>query len=505
MNRERMHFQKRAGKAWVVVALGLSLGILNGCDSLLEVDLPASLTDQALNDPAGATTLVNSIIGQFETGWNRGVWDIHGRSAACEVILQSPGVEDPCEYVPTIDTDFYNPISISRSFAYQLHAKLTDEWGVIDVPLRSQYLAISSIYAGATVAVMAEFLCEVAIDGGTLMTPDAANEIAETWLTTAIAEVGTAGDFALPHGIATSAEELAYGLRARVRWARGNTTGALADAKQVSDGFVGWVTREPGLARRNLSAHHSYIIGYEKLFGIIDWWVGGNNPVTGQAWPNPLPFTGYIALGILPDGRAIRDDGLTIRMADAPDTQPGREATAVADTRVPFIEGITQGSSEPSHQSAKWTAEDDDLPWVNWKEMQLIAAEIEGGQGAIDRVNVLRAADGLPLVTYADAGNATQIKYMIIEERRRELFMEGRYYATEIKNPGLLWFPRATGNDLETAEGYGGGVKHLMPQDEYLLNPNLGLGDRATGCDANLRPSNIDARSLFFFVRLRRT
>ena len=493
MIRERMHLKKRTGKTWVAVALGLSLGALGGCDSLLEVDLPASLTDEALNDPQGATTLVNSIIGQFETAWNRQVWDGHGRSAACEVILQSPGVEDPCEYVPEIDADLYDPLSISRSFAYTLHEKLVDDWDATDVPLRSQYLAISSIYAGASVAVMAEWLCEVTIDGGSLMTPDAAYGVAEGWLTTAISEVGSAGgDFALPHGIASSALELAYGLRSRVRWARGDNTGALADANQVTQGFTGWVTREAGLARRNLAAHHSYIIGYEKLFGIIDWWVGGNNPVTGQAWPNPLPFTGYLHLGVLPDGRAVRDDGVAIRLTTAPDNAVGKEATAVADTRVPFVEGITQGSSEPSAQSAKWTSESDNLPWVNWKEMQLIAAEAEGGQGAIDRVNIIRASDGLPLVTYADPGNAQQIRYMIIEERRRSLFLEGRYYATALLNPDVVWFPRATGNDLETAEGYGGGVKHVMPQDEYLLNENLGLGDRATGCAAVLRPSNFD-------------
>ena len=42
-------------------------------------------------------------------------------------------------------------------------------------------------------------------------------------------------------------------------------------------------------------------------------------------------------------------------------------------------------------------------------------------------MNELRAADDLPLVTYADPNNAEQIRYMIIE-KRRALVMEARYF-----------------------------------------------------------------------------
>jgi hypothetical protein len=475
--------------ACVIVAAGLSLGALSGCDSLLEVNLPASLTDEAVNDPQGALTLVNSIIGHFESGWNRKTWDSHGREHACEVILQSPGVEDPCAFDATIDPDLYDPISISRSFAATLHAKLASDWDASQVPDRDEFLALASIYEGANIEVMAEHLCEVTIDGGPLMTPAAAYAIAETRLTTAIAEVNSAGDFEVMHGISTSAKSLAYGLRARVRWALGNLSGALADANEVPQGFTAWVTREPGLARRNLAAHHGPIIGYAKLYGLIDFWHGGSNPVTGAAWPSPLPFSGYRNLGILPDGRAIRDeDQLPIRTSGSTDGHPGIEATAVEDTRVKAIPGVIQGSSESTFLHARYLSEGDDLPWVNWKEMVLIAAEATGGQGAIDKVNVLRTADNLPLVTYADPGNAQQIKEMIIEERRRALFLEGRFYATKLLNPDLLWFPRAQGHSVEKGEAYNGAVKHLMPESEYVLNENLTEALRATGCAPALQP-----------------
>jgi hypothetical protein len=261
----------------------------------------------------------------------------------------------------------------------------------------------------------------------------------------------------------------------------------------MSEGFVAFVGRDPG-PRRNLSAHHGPIIGYAKLYGIIDWWnsSGTVNPATDQPWPNApnaLPFTGYRHLGILPDGRAVRDDGLPIRTADALDSHiPGAEPTAVVDTRVPFIPGVIQGSSEDTFLHNKWTSEADDLPWINWKEIALIAAEAEGGQGAIDRVNRVRAADGLPLVTYADPANAQQVRYMILEERRRALFLEGRYYASELLNLDVSWFPRGIGNNQEKKEDFGGAVKHLMPDAEYELNTNITLDDRATGCKAEWRP-----------------
>ena len=130
---------------------------------------------------------------------------------------------------------------------------------------------------------------------------------------------------------------------------------------------------------------------------------------------------------------------------------------------------------------------------VNWKDMWLIRAELEGGQRAIDLVNEVRAADALPSVTYADPANAKQIRYMVIEERRRALFLEGRFFSTKLENLDLLWFPRAEGrNPNRNGSVYSGGVRLLMPGDEYTLNPNLGLAKRGTGCAQHERPVNIN-------------
>ena len=118
----------------------------------------------------------------------------------------------------------------------------------------------------------------------------------------------------------------------------------------------------------------------------------------------------------------------------------------------------------------------------------LIKAEAQGGQAAIDLVNELRTFHSLPQVTYADPGNATEIRYMILEERRRELFLTSRWWASKIQNTDVLWFPRSTGFFPEQGYELNGGVRMVMPRSEYDLNENFTVDQRSTGCDVNQRP-----------------
>ena len=81
--------------------------------------------------------------------------------------------------------------------------------------------------------------------------------------------------------------------------------------------------------------------------------------------------------------------------------------------------------------------------------MRLIQAEANTGT-AVAMVNLLRAAEtpALPDVTYNVAGDTDGILNMIIEERRRALWLEGRFWSTKIQNASKLWFPRATDDDM---------------------------------------------------------
>ncbi len=477
-------------RACVVVTLGLSLGALSACDSLLEVDLPAQLGTSALEDPAGADTQLNSIITHFEGGYQLMVWDLFGHEDGGEIFSNVAGADFFQYFSAPSDAgvdpyDWFTQLMIARSFAEEFHGRLENDWTTEQVPDRAQYMAISKLYEAAVIGFAGQTMCEMAVDGGEKMTPAQAYAMAESLYGTAISEIASAGDFAMPLGVASSAETMAYGLRAQMRWMSGDVSGALADAQRVPQGFMAWVTREGTPARRNRAWWDGTNVQSHGVFGVNDWWSGLPNPATGQDWPNPIPFTGYNNLGILPDGRAVRDDGLPIRTEG--DHRMAEEDAAVPDTRVRTILGDVQGVG-PAYVNARYGSGDDDVPVVNWKEMWLIRAELEGGQRAIDLVNELREADNLPLVTYADPGDAGEILYMLIEERRRAMFLEGRYYPMKLRNAEFLWFPRGQGTTRWAANTIGGGVRFIMPTNEYVLNTNLELIDRATGCDAAVAP-----------------
>lgn len=477
-------------KPWrgLIFAPCLLLSALVACDGLLDVNLPAQLTDDALTDPAGAQVQVNTVIGHFEDGFDFHTYRTFGREDAGEVYLCGP-MCNVSHYMT--DNPHFTQMSMSLGFAQELRERLTNDWTVAQVPQRDRFLAISSLYEGATLGWMGSNLCEAAINGGSLLTPGEVLQMAEQSLTRALGEIASAGgDFALPHGIASSAESMAYGLRAQVRWMAEDFTGALADAERVPSGFVAWVTRDAGPQRWNRGWTSGSGGGFFELYDPIGWWQGLPNPLTGESWPEVIPFTGYTFLGILPDGRAVHENGIPVRTQAGWMNSHGVAAGAVIDTRVRHRTATIQGKQGEGEVADKFTGEDSDIPLVNWKEMVLIRAEIEGGQRAIDLVNELRAADNLPLVTYADPSDEEEIRYMIIEERRRALFNEARFFYTKLKNLDLLWFPRDVGGTRAQNHSLRGGIRYTMPVTEYVANVNLTTSDMATGCAPHERPVN---------------
>ena len=131
-------------------------------------------------------------------------------------------------------------------------------------------------------------------------------------------------------------------------------------------------------------------------------------------------------------------------------------------------------------------------------------AEYAHSQGehatAIGFVNALRMFHGLPqisgafLASLTDGTNdAAQVRAVILEEKRRELFsQQARYWSTKIRNADTLWFPHRQG---QTTTGFAlfGGVRLAFPPDEYTLNPNfaaLGHIDTVRGsfCDSAEAP-----------------
>jgi hypothetical protein len=475
---------KKSFQRWrkgAVLALGLSVS-LTACSDLMDVNLPAQLTDDVLTSPGNASILVNTFIAQFETGWNSQVYYDFGREGSGEVHLCGPcGYSDYQTNSPSFDR-----LSKSLRFSRYMWDKLNKDWDVKAVPQRARYMALSSLYQGAALGLLGEHLCEVSIDGGPKLTANATLDQAVTMLNRALTEINATGDFAVQNNIASSAKTMANGLLAQVLYQKGDMAGAAAAAALVPNGFYAYGTREPGEDRRNIAWTEGTNQTYMELYDPIDWWKGAiPNPANNAQWPAVLPFTGWTNLGIMPDGRAVSDTGIPVRTAAGPapwNNAIGVTAGAVADSRVKGHTGNINGKGSAGALADRYTEEGSDEPLVNWKEMILIRAEAAGGQTAIDLVNQIRTADNLPKVTYADPANATQIRYMILEEKRRSLFEEGRLVFTMFRNPDVMWFPRAQGSTRYKGRNLQGGVRWIMTQAEFTVNKNLTVADRATGC-----------------------
>ncbi len=520
MSKTRM---KPESRAWVkggksALILALAVGTSTACESLLEVELPAVLGEEVLDDPSGAATQVASVIANFECGMSAFGWRTMGHDGVTESVAGRGGGSGVYNSVPDAgiecDADgdssngnYYDQFAIARGAGYDAYERLGD-WTDAEVNDREQLMATTALYLGAIFDNFGTFYCEMTIDGGPLMTPDQTMAVGIDWLNKAQGHINTIGDYAIPHGASTSAQTMLHGLRARMLWHTGDLTGAATAAALFPKDFTAWVTRDVGPQRRNKPYESLTATGWNGMLGLSSstnpddpsepgdyiWApIDRTNPVTGLDWPDPIPFTGYLFLGIMPDGRALDDAGFAVRWAEefraAGDAPTPLLNGAVEDPRTKHFKKSVQGPTQREVPDT-YSSDADDLPLVDWEEMWLIKAEIEGGQAAINYVNEIRDVYSLPNVTYADPANATQIKYMIIEERRRTFFNEiGRFWATKILNTDILFFPRNKGKTPQQGYDLNGGVRQVMPTDEYEFNENLDFSVRGTGCDADQAPT----------------
>jgi len=463
------------------MAAAVAALVTGGCDDLLDVTLPDSVTDAALENPVGATVQVNSVIASVECAYTAFTVEASGYEDSFQATAPAVGAsyadysheagEGLCDAAATT-YNFFDGFQIARAEGYKAYERISN-WTQEELgnQNKEQLLALTALYVGISLDVFGEHFCDIIIDGGPIMNPGQALDLAEQWINTALGHMDNAGgDFAGVNGSTTSVRTMALGVRARIRWAKGELAGAAEDAAMVPDGYIANATREDGVERRNKAYNTHTFVRYGIVNGPIDYWTGKPNPVTGVPWPEVIPFTGYLDLGILPDGRAVDADGYPITTA---------EAGAVEDTRVPTSGPMDAQGGATGRAPLKWKGLDDDIPIVNWKEMRLIRAEADPAQ-AVAHVNAVREFDDLPLVTYNPTGE--EIENMIIEERRRALWLEGRYWATKILNVDKLWFPRLEGFDQYNHQLLGG-VRLVYPVTEYRLNENLDENtDMGTGC-----------------------
>jgi len=521
--RKLIQFKNRSGRAALGLTLGLTLGALSACDSLLEVELPHLLTDAALESEDTALTQVNSAIALYECGFSGFAWISPGSEGVLEAIAGLGATaavyrDDPvtggCDG-DAIDQSWFDQVMgaramLSREDGRGVYDRIQNEWN-LPGNKGDELSAIAAIYLAASISHMGQFICEFTFDGGSAITPPEVMDIAETWIGAALGHITASGLGEMPFNISdgpNGARNMALALRAQIRWAKADATAtghsspanlaaAAADAATVLNSnptFTAWVTRESGNTRRNKIHHTAQVTVPSTMYDRINFWnpeLRRVNPATGVQWTDPIIFTGYIDLAVMPDGRTVSEDGDPITLATA---------GSVADTRVRHKTGPGTGAGDFTIP-IRYVSDADDMPLVAWRELRLIQAENENvlgnRQAAIDFVNMVRAGTGTPVggmpqVTYID-GTATfkQVRYLIHEERRRAFFLEGaRYWSVKIQNTDISWFPRLQGQTPGNANyNLRGGVRLTFAFNEYTLNPNfLRVDKRGSGCVDRQRP-----------------
>jgi hypothetical protein len=391
-----LHRACRRGTAHIGVVL-VAAQLLTACSGVLDVSLPGNVAASALDAASLAPTLVDGAQADFECAFTQYVettatWsnEVLNSSGGAEVVGWSARFTRPeagTGQCPTATSNrgaftVYLPLQIARGQAELALEKLT-AFTDAEVTGRQLLLARAAFYSGYSHMLLSEGYCQVAVDEGALLTPAQGLAIAEQKYTDAIAAATTANNAAV-----LNASRVA---RARVRIALGNKAGAATDAKLVPAGFSFAAT--------------------------------------------------YAATPVRRRNTVMEDINLKLHLSVAP-AYRGLTFGGVADPRVVAINANRTGidAVTPEWTQGKYAGPESSLPLATWDEAQLIIAEAEGGQSAIDAINRIHAKYGLP--PYG-GGTDAEILAQIIEERRRSLWLDGH----QINDHLRFSIPFATGVD----------------------------------------------------------
>ena len=407
--------------------LALALAATTACDRLLAVDNPARVPEEALADPGLLPALEAAAIQQFQCAFGSyvatsGVLSGEYLSAAnfvdnhpwewrgVEQILNAPG--GCAGGRNTTALGFYTPLQQARFQAEDLGRRaeaLTDA----QLPNRTRMLTESAAYAGYAYVLLGEGMCDMTVDGGPRITRAQTFALAEQRFTTAITLAGTSTNADL-----VSLRNMALVGRARARLDLNNLAGAAADAAQVPANFV-----------RNAEFSETAPARENRLYNLT-----------------------------------IRNDFLSV--ADAYRTLT--LTNGQPDPRVRVVNANRRGNDAvtPIFQQQKYTGSGAaPIPIASWAEAQLILAEASTGQAAVDALNRVRAANGVPALTAAEIAD---LPGTILEDRRRQLYSQGNRYGDMLRKN----LPFATGVNRK-GQTYSDLTCVPLPYAETRNNPNL--------------------------------
>lgn len=408
-----------------VLAILLLSGLV-ACDSLLDVSNPAQVEEADLDNPALAETMVNSALGRFECAFVNYIIAVavvheeflHGSSwvsltpHATRDIAGLEGQDGACPGGRSSNTTgAYTPLQQARYLAED-GARRIEEFPDEAVPGKDDMLGWLAAYAGYSTLLLGEGYCEIAFDSGPLQTRQEAFARAEERFSSAISIAQSIGE--------SEMEYMALVGRARARLNRGDLAGAAADAEQIPEGFVRYAEYSAGIS----GDRENRIYNFHNVTRLVT--------------------TNWMEYGDLTLGDGVPDPRVPVEHT------PGE---------------LTQSRGVEFWEQKKYPAANSPIPIASWEEAQLIIAEArpEEAEAAINR---LRSSQGLP--AYEPSGEG--ILADVIEERRRQLFLEGHRINDRIRHNIPFLF---TGEN-HLGEFLGEAVCFPLPLSETENNPNIG-------------------------------
>jgi hypothetical protein len=434
-------------RRWLVTlpAFVLAGALVTACDlnEALKVESPTRIPAEPLETPANAPLLVNGAVADFECAFNG------------YVVVGGLIGEELEDYLQTADrwpydrrdvqsrdrryavqscenAGVYTPLQTARVSANGAR-RLLDRSTDAEVSNRQQLLARAAAYEAWATLFLGEMFCTTVLStiepGGVFnygpeITRQQALQEAETRFTQAIQAAQQFSDTAM-----VNLANMARVGRARTRQTLGNISGARDDAAGVPANFVFNVTTSSISSRRTNRV-----------------WAEGN------------------ALGV--------------------SSSVGSRYRAMNDPRVSYRDlNRPSALGVPGVAQLKYTSAATPIPLATGDEAQLIIAEADAANAAtaanaVSIINTFRARGNQG--PYAGPVDAASLRAEVIDQRRRELFLEGTHFG-DILRYNLTPTP-ATGTNFPAGGQYGTQqctgtdtrVGLPLPDIERQNNPVLG-------------------------------
>ena len=436
----------RCARRTVALSLLLPLLVSVACTDItsLAQENPGALAAGTLYVPANAQLLVNGAIADFECAYNRYVAGSGLFTDELSVAIASSGNFDyDARRLPTnapygtndcgsptpssVQTPgIYTPLSVARATADTILAKL-EGYTDAEVANRTKLIGQSAAYAGYSLILLGEGMCSAAINLGPELQPPALFAAAILRFSKAINASTTASD-------ATTLNLARLG-RARAALDLGgpaNLAAAAADAALIPSTFVVNTSPDAVNARRQ---NIVFVTISQSAYSTVDPSFR-NVTVPGGTTQDPR-------VAVIDLGRNGTATGTRLFL-------PVKDATNVSPLRV-----------------------------ASYAEAQLIIAEnaaatgdLPGAAAAIN--NARSRTAGLPVYTLPPGATPADVKVQIIEERRREFFVEGHRLG-DLRRYGLTFTPTA-GTAYPFGGAYGTQTCFPLPDVERINNPTIAGG-----------------------------